>query len=114
MTHQQHLQASDNDALCAHDLLPPSLFGQHLFSSRRFCPVAIISLVCGILAWLAIPIIGAVAAVILGHAARRQIGHSDGMVSGDGMAIAGLVLGYAQLFIIALLLGVTHLPPSIG
>jgi hypothetical protein len=63
---------------------------------------AIISLVAGILAWLVLPLIGALAAVIAGHIARSEIRQSAGMLQGDGLAVAGLVLGYLQ-FVLGLL-----------
>jgi Domain of unknown function (DUF4190) len=56
---------------------------------------AVASLVLGILSWFICPIIGAVIAVILGHAARGQIRQTG--EGGNGMAIAGLILGYAHL-----------------
>ncbi len=61
--------------------------------------LAVVSLVFGILAWCVLPFIGALVAIICGHLARSEIRRSpvDTRVEGDGMAIAGLVLGYAQL-----------------
>ena len=57
--------------------------------------LAIASLVAGILSWLLCPFLGAALAVIFGHVARGQIKTSG--EAGGGMAIAGLVLGYANL-----------------
>lgn len=57
---------------------------------------AVASLVVGILSWFLCPIIGGVIAVVLGHIARREIGRSG--ESGGGLAIAGLILGYAHIF----------------
>jgi hypothetical protein len=59
--------------------------------------MAIVSLITGILSWFVLPIIGAVAAIITGHMARRQIKDSHGTETGDGLAIVGLVLGYLHL-----------------
>ena len=59
--------------------------------------LAIVSIISAILAWMALPGIGSLVAVITGHMARREIRHSDGTLSGDSMAKAGLVLGYIQL-----------------
>ncbi len=64
------------------------------------CELATISLVTGILAWLFLPIVGSLTAVICGHLAKRQIRESNGTMSGSKMATAGLVLGYIQLGII--------------
>ena len=57
--------------------------------------MSIVSLVSGILAWLLCPFHRRGLAVIFGHVARDQIKQSG--EAGGGMAIAGLVLGYANL-----------------
>lgn len=61
--------------------------------------LAIVSLVFAVLAWCVLPVIGAVVAIICGHLARGEIRRSpvDRPLDGDGMAVAGLVLGYVQL-----------------
>lgn len=61
--------------------------------------MAIVSLVFGILAWVMLPFVGALIAVICGHLARAEIRRApvDQRIEGDGMAVAGLVLGYVQL-----------------
>lgn len=83
--------------------------------------LAIVSLIFGVLAWCMLPFVGALVAVICGHLARNEIRRApaDQRIEGDGMAIAGMVLGYAQLvlsvlavfFLIAALvfgLGIAH------
>jgi type II secretory pathway pseudopilin PulG len=62
---------------------------------------AIASLICGLFLWL-FP--AAVAAVILGHVSLSDINRSAGRLAGRGMAIAGLVLGYAGVFFIPIIL----------
>ncbi|MDI7277131.1 MAG: DUF4190 domain-containing protein [Anaerolineae bacterium] len=64
--------------------------------------MAIVSLVAGIAGWTILPVLGAVVAVITGHLAKREIRESPGRLTGDGLATAGLVLGYVQLGLIAL------------
>lgn len=59
--------------------------------------MAIVSLVAGIAGWTLLPIIGAIVAVITGHMAKNEIRSSGGRLTGDGLATAGLVLGYASL-----------------
>jgi hypothetical protein len=59
--------------------------------------LAAVSLVCGILAWTVLPLLGAVAAVVTGHLARSEIRRSEGRLGGWGLATAGLALGYAWL-----------------
>lgn len=58
---------------------------------------AIISLISGILAWVGVFGLGGIAAVICGHVAKGQIRGSGGAMGGDGLATAGLVLGYLNL-----------------
>ncbi len=62
--------------------------------ARPTSNAAIVSLVFGLLGWLILPLIGALVAVITGHIARGDIKRANGQMEGDGMAIAGLVLGY--------------------
>ena len=61
--------------------------------------LALASLILGILGWTVIPTIGAIAAIITGHMAKNEIKSSLGALGGDGMATAGLVLGYANIAI---------------
>lgn len=68
--------------------------------------LAIVSLVFGILCWVLLPFLGAIVAIICGHLARGEIRRSpvDHRLEGDGMAVAGLVLGYVQLALGVLLM----------
>ena len=58
---------------------------------------ATVSLIFGILAWVLLPVIGAIIAIIAGHMARREISASNGQLGGSGMATAGLILGYVHI-----------------
>jgi len=72
----------------------------HYYPTEPSAPTsssAIISLICGIMAWLGVFGLGGILAVIFGHMAKNEIRRSNGLVSGDGMATAGLVLGYANI-----------------
>jgi hypothetical protein len=60
---------------------------------------ALASMICGLLI-LCAP--ASVAAVILGHLALSDIKKSGGRTSGQGMAIAGLVMGYLGIALVAL------------
>ena len=46
--------------------------------------------------------LGSLLAIILGHMARTEIRNSNGKLTGDGMAVAGLVIGYL-LFVVVFL-----------
>ena len=72
--------------------LPPPSTSVHPTS-----PLAIASLVFGIACWVALPVLGSVAAIVCGHLAKREIRERRGALAGDGMATAGLVLGYVHL-----------------
>jgi hypothetical protein len=56
--------------------------------------MAIISLIAGILGITFVPFLGSIAAVITGSMAKKEIRESGGAVGGDGLATAGLVLGW--------------------
>lgn len=79
---------------------------------------AIISLIFGILSFVMLPVVGAIVAIILGITARREIAASNGRLTGDGLALAGLILGWVHigLFLLAvavvigiLILGITSI-----
>lgn len=79
--------------------------------------LAIASLVLGIVPLLGI---GSVVAVVFGHVALGQIKRSNGFETGRGMALAGLILGYAWIVLNVLLLvavvafAFLHAPPVEG
>jgi len=72
-------------------------------SPRQTSTMAVVSLVFGVLSWCLLPFIGAVIAVICGHSARAEIRRApQGAIEGDGMAVAGLILGWAHLALVVL------------
>lgn len=64
--------------------------------------LAVVSLVMGILSWCLLPLIGAAVAVFAGHAALSAIRRSG--EGGQGLATAGLILGWLQIGPVLLLL----------
>jgi hypothetical protein len=62
--------------------------------------LAVVSLVLGIVSYFALPVIGAIGAIICGHLARAEIKRTG--EAGDGMAVAGLVLGYLHFVVTCL------------
>ena len=71
--------------------------------ARTISSTAIISLVFGVLCWMAVPFVGAIIAVVCGHIARNEIRRAPpGSIDGDGLAIGGLILGYLHLALFAL------------
>ena len=61
--------------------------------------MSVVSLVAGILGWTVFPFLASIVAVVTGHMAKNEIRDSGGRVGGDGMATAGLILGYSSLVI---------------
>jgi hypothetical protein len=59
--------------------------------------VAVASLVCGIAGLMCFGPLGAIPAVICGHMARSRIKASGGTLQGEGLALAGLIMGYVSI-----------------
>lgn len=64
---------------------------------RQTSALAITSLISGILGWTFVPWIGSIVAIITGHMARSEIRRAPDRFEGDGLALSGLILGYAML-----------------
>ncbi|MEO6688945.1 MAG: DUF4190 domain-containing protein [Dokdonella sp.] len=72
-------------------------------TAARTSTLAIISLVFGVVCWVGLPFIGALVAIICGHSARSEIRSAPpGTIEGDGMAVAGLILGWVHMLIVFL------------
>jgi uncharacterized membrane protein SpoIIM required for sporulation len=61
--------------------------------------MALASLVLGILGWTVAPVLASIAAIVTGHMAKNEIKSSMGQLGGDGMATAGLIMGYVNVAI---------------
>ena len=64
---------------------------------RQTSSLAIVSLVSGLLGWTLVPLIGSIVAINTGHMARSEIRRAPDRMEGDGLALAGLILGYTML-----------------
>jgi hypothetical protein len=58
---------------------------------------AVVSLVAGITSWLLLPFVAGLVAIVCGHMARSEIARSGGRLEGDGLAVAGLLLGWINV-----------------
>lgn len=78
--------------------------------TSRTNPFAIAALVCGIVQFGVPP--ACIAAIVLGHRARRQIRQTG--EGGYGIATAGLIIGYFMIAstVLVLLIGLVPGPPS--
>ncbi len=65
----------------------------------RTNPLAIWSLILGIISFFCCGLFTGIPAVICGHMAHSRIKNSGGSEAGSGMAIAGLVIGYMGIFL---------------
>ena len=72
--------------------------------------LATASLICGILAVTVIPCFAAIVAIICGHMAKAQIKKSGGTIGGDGLALAGLIMGYLGTLVFIPILAALALP----
>ncbi len=63
---------------------------------------ATLSMIAGILGLTLFPFIGSIVAVVAGYAARREIRAADGALGGEGLATAGIVLGWIGIGLMVL------------
>ncbi|MCZ4066774.1 DUF4190 domain-containing protein [Microbacterium sp. NE2HP2] len=75
---------------------PPPAYGHGGYQPQKTNTLAIVSMIASIVGfiWL-LPVIGSVAGVIMGHISLSQIKRTN--ENGRGMALAGLIVGYAGL-----------------
>jgi len=59
--------------------------------------MAIGSLIASIMGLCIIPIIGGIVGLILGYIAKKQIRESVGTLTGEGLATAGIIIGWIQV-----------------
>lgn len=64
--------------------------------------LAIVSLVSAILGFTFVPIIGTIVAIVTGYMARSETRSIPPRASGDGLATAGIILGWVQAGLLVL------------
>src|SRR5574340_333783 len=62
--------------------------------------LAIVSLIAGILSYIFLPVVGTVVALITGYMARAETRSVPPKATGDGLAVAGIVMGWIQVGLI--------------
>jgi hypothetical protein len=62
--------------------------------------MALVSLISGILGFTLLPLVATVVALIAGYAARKETRAVPPTASGDGMATAGIIMGWVQVGLI--------------
>src|SRR5215475_8691840 len=72
------------------------------------------SLVFGILSVLCFGVLAGIPAIILGHLSRGEVKRSMGRLTGAGMALAGLIMGYCSIGVTVLIVFAIAIPASLG
>ena len=71
--------------------------------------LAVLSLAFGLLAWFGLPVVGAVVAVVTGHVALNEIRRAPDAYEGRGMALTGIILGWLNLAVSAMIVAAIFL-----
>lgn len=72
-------------------------YNQNPGYGQRSSSLAVISLIAGIASFFIVPVLGAIAAVITGGMAKKEIRESAGQITGMGMANWGVILGWINI-----------------
>ena len=76
----------------------------HLSTESGTSVLAVVSLLFGILAWICLPLVGALIAIVCGRLAIKEIESAESCtLSGSGMAKAGMLLARIQVVFVVLL-----------
>ena len=59
--------------------------------------LAIVSLISALLGFTFVPVIGGIVALVTGYMARQETRSIPPRASGDGMATAGIIMGWLQM-----------------
>lgn len=70
-------------------------------SIQRTSTWAIASIVLAFVSWVGPTLLASIPAIITGHKARKEIHDAYGGIGGGGLALTGLVLGYANVVAVA-------------
>ena len=70
--------------------------------ARPWNGYAIAALVLGIVGIAGIPLVPSILALVFGYKAREEIDRSGGVEQGRGLAVAGIVLGWVGVGLVAL------------
>lgn len=76
---------------------PPPPGGTGGYATPQTSQKALWSMILGILGLVCCGLFAGIPALILGNSARKEIAASGGALSGDGMAKAGVILGWIAI-----------------
>ncbi len=74
--------------------MDPSYYAPPAAPRQENNTLALISLIASILGLTFVPTVGSIVGLILGYMARKQIRAGAGAVGGEGLAKAGIILGW--------------------
>jgi hypothetical protein len=75
----------------------PNLYQANNYIVLPSSTLAIVSLIAGILGFGPVPILGSIVAILTGYSARKETRAVPPTASGDGMATAGIMMGWIQI-----------------
>jgi Domain of unknown function (DUF4190) len=84
--------------------LPMAAAPQLVFAPPQTDDKAVISLVLGVLSLISLSILAGIPAIIVGRMSRENIRASSGRLIGEGMATAGIVMGWVSVGLAGVLL----------
>ena len=65
-------------------------------------PLAVVSLISAILGFTFVPVIGTIVALVTGYMARNETRAIPPRASGDGLATAGIIMGWIQVALLVI------------
>jgi hypothetical protein len=72
----------------------PNLYSQPILPQST---LALISMIAGILGFTLVPTLGSIVALVTGYMARKETRAVPPTASGDGMATAGIIMGWVGI-----------------
>lgn len=78
--------------------------------------LALVSLISGILGFTFVPVIGTIVALVTGYMARNETRSIPPRASGDGLATAGIIMGWIQvaLIVVGICCGIAYFVFFVG
>ena len=67
------------------------------YSGKQTSSMAVVSLVLGLASYFVIPLLGAIAAIITGNLARKEIRQNPNTLTGEEFAKWGIILGWVNV-----------------
>jgi len=78
---------------------PAYAYSPLAYAQRRTDNLAIASLACALASYALVPILAAVAAIVMGYMSRERIRKAGGELEGDGIALAGIIVGVSNIIL---------------